>query len=309
MKRLTLVILFAAWALASCQRTDDSPAPEVWEVTAILTTTGLGDLGYNDQMYLGFCMMREELGCDVLVRFPESIADACHLADEWHDAPPVQNKHRLLVLCDETYSAHVKETGWTSTPDDTILQLDSEDESLPVYTRYISLYGGCQTVGQWLNDFIPSDDTRHAAVVLSNPYDKAVNEGREGFLAGAREAGVEVDTYYLCDEPGKGYALADSLYHLCYEIAPRTAFLLPLAGGSNNGVYRYGRENHEYPILTCALDSDLAYTSYSSVVGIMKNIDLLLLDFYRAWQSSTPQPQHATYDLSSGYVTVKEGLP
>ena len=307
MKQLLISALcvFSLLLLTSCDSTDDAAAgEETWEVTAILTTTGLGDLGYNDQMYLGFCYVREELDCDVIVRSPSSVADANAMAEAWMASKAPKNKHRLLVLCDETYSGLVRQEGWQSTDNSAILQLDSDDETLPVYTRSMPLYGACYAVGRMMNK-LPDSANKHAAVVMANNVDNAIVEGREGFVQGATEAGVSVDTYYLSDNAGEGYNLSDSIYHLCYAIAPETFFMLPLAGGSNNGVYRYGREKHDDNIMTCALDSDLAYTSYCSVFGIMKNIDQVILDFCRNWRAGTENEQHARCGIGSGYVEVQ----
>ena len=291
--------------VTACASNEDVVAgEETWEVTALLTPTGLGDMGYNDQMYLGFCYVREQLGCDVIVRSPSSIADASTMAGEWMSEEATKGKHRLLVLCDENYSEQIRQKGWQSTSDNTILLLDSDDETLPVYTRRMPLYGACYAVGRMMNQ-LSDTANKHAAVVMANNEDKTISEGREGFVRGATEAGVSIDTYYLSDKAGEGYNLSDSVYHLCYDIAPETFFMLPLAGGSNNGVYRYGREKHDDNIVTCALDSDLAYTSYCSVFGIMKNIDQVILDFCRNWKAGTENEQHARCGIGSGYVEVQ----
>ena len=305
-KAMTIVaVVIISLGFAACSDTEEEPqVTETWEVTALLTTTGLGDLGYNDQMYLGFCYVREELGCDVIVRSPSSAAEASAMAEEWMSAKVTTGQHRLLVLCDETYSEQVRQEGWQSTSDNVILQLDCNDETLPVYTRSMPLYGACYAVGRMMSE-LPDAADKHAAVVMANGEDKGIVEGRGGFAEGACEVGVNVDFYYLADKAGEGYNLADSVYHLCYDIAPETFFMLPLAGGSNNGVYRYGREKHANPIVTCALDADMAYTSYYSIFGIMKYVDQVILDFCRNWKDGTPNEQHAMCGLASGYVEIQ----
>lgn len=304
-KHILTVLAFAAGLLLSCSNQHGSDAVEdSWEVTAILTPMGLGDLGYNDQMYLGLCYVREQLGCNVITLNPASVHQADSMAMEWKTAKTVAGKHKLLILCDGNYGGIVSSMGWENSLTDAILLMDSTDDSLSVYTRYLSLYDACHEVGRKLPEFV-HDDSKSAAVVLANEWDQSICQARDGFLLGASECGVKVDTYYLNSNPGQGYSQADSLYHLCYEIAGNHAFLLPLAGGSNNGVYRYGREQHADTLWTCALDSDLSYLSRTIAYGIMKNIDQLLLDFCRSWRESEPLELHASYGLSSEYVNVE----
>lgn len=289
--------------MTACSK-DNAPVEEQWEVTAILTPTGLGDLGYNDQMYLGLCYIREQLDCHVFEKFPENVDDGIGLAKTWMQTPVVEGKHRLLILCDENYKQAVRETGWKNTEDNCILQLECQENDLDIYTRRIPLFGACHVVGRMCSETLP-DTSKHVAVVMANPQDFSINEGLEGFVEGAQEAGVKVDTYYLSQEQSLGYNLSQDLYHLCYQIAPRTGFLLPLAGGSNKGVYQYGRERHDDYIWTCALDADIAYTSYSASYGIMKYIDQLLLDFTRNWRNGQPNELHAICGLASGYIKVE----
>ena len=301
------MIFLASLCFTACSSDDDggdTQLPETWEVTAILTPTGLGDFGYNDQMYLGFCYVREELGCDVIVRSPSSVSEANDMTEEWMNAESVRGKYRLLVLCDESYSELVRQKEWQNTSYNAILQLDSDDNTLSAYTRAMPLYGACYAVGRMMNQ-VSGSDAKHAAVVMANSEDKGIKDGREGFIKGATEAGVTIDTYYLSDKASEGYNLSDSIYHLCYAIAPKTFFMLPLAGGSNNGIYRYGREKHDDNIVTCALDNDMAYTSYCSVFGIMKHIDQVILDFCRNWKNDVFNAEHVTCGIGSGYVEVQ----
>lgn len=273
-------------------------------MTAILSPTGLGDMGYNDQTYLGLCYIREQLECDVIDRFPTNADEGIAMAKAWMQEKPVTGKHRLLVLCDESYSAAVRQTGWKNSEDNCVLQLDSDDSDLDIYTRSMPLYGACHAVGQICKETLAGTD-KHAAVVLANPHDLSIKDGLEGFLEGARKAGVTVETHYLSNVAGAGYDKSEDLYHLCYDLSQTTGFVLPLAGGSNNGVYKYGREKHDAYIWTCALDSDLAYTSFSAAYGIMKYIDQLLLDFARNWINGQPNELHVVCGLASGYVKVE----
>jgi len=300
-----LLALTSLLCLTACS--DDEaidPVAEQWEVTAVLTPTGLGDLGYNDQMYLGLCYIREELDCEVVERRPSSTDQGIAMAKEWMQQTPQQGKHRLLILCDEGYEKAVRLMSWKNSEESSVLQLDCQDDDLDIYTRSMPLYGACRVVGRLCKETL-TDTDKHATLVLANPRDYSINEGKEGFLEGAQMKGVEVDVYYLSDEAGSGYSAADSLYHLCYEIAPQTGFLLPLAGGSNKGVYRYGRESHTHFIWTCALDSDLSYLSYSAAYGIMKYIDQMLLDFARRWKNGEPNEKHQICGLASGYTKVE----
>jgi len=300
---LTAITLLVGFSACSDEE-EVKPAVEQWEVTAVLTPTGLGDLGYNDQMYLGLCYIREQLGCDVIERRPSSLAEGRQMAMEWMQETPQKSKHRLLILCDEGYETALREQGWKNTTESAVLQLDCQDDDLDIYTRYMPLYGACHVLGRLCKETL-SDTGKHAALVLANPHDLSINDGMKGFIDGAVMERVGVTVYYLSWEAGCGYTDNEALYHLCYDIAPQTGFLLPLAGGSNKGVYQYGRENHSDFIWTCALDSDLSYVSYSAAYGIMKYIDQMLLDFARRWKNGEPNEKHAICGLASGYIKVE----
>jgi len=307
-KRILLAVLSAVvFALAFTACSDDEAIDSVaeqWEVTAVLTPTGLGDLGYNDQMYLGVCYIREQLDCEVVECRPSSTEQGRQMAKEWMQQTPQQGKHRLLILCDETYETAVRQQGWKNTDESIVLQLECMDDDLDIYTRYMPLYGACHVVGEMCKETL-ADTDKQVALVVANPYDLSINDGKEGFLEGAKEAGLEVKVHYMAEEAGMGFDQSEDLYHMCYDLAPTTGFILPLAGGTNKGVYQYGRESHNDYIWTCALDSDLSYLSYSSAYGIMKYIDQMLLDFARNWKNGEPNEKHAICGLASGYVKVE----
>ncbi len=299
-----LLVLTSLLNFTACSDDEVVAVAEQWEVTAVLTPTGLGDLGYNDQMYLGLCYIREQLGCEVVECRPSSTDQGIAMAKEWMQETPQQGKHRLLILCDEGYETAVRQLRWKNTTESAVLQLDCQDDDLDIYTRSMPLYGACYVLGRLCKETL-SDTGKHAALVLANPHDLSINDGRKGFIEGAVMESVGVTVYYLSWEAGNGYTDNEALYRLCYDIAPQTGFLLPLAGGSNKGVYQYGRENHSDFIWTCALDSDLSYLSYSAAYGIMKYIDQLLLDFARRWKNGEPNEKHAICGLASGYVKVE----
>jgi len=302
--RPLLLALVSLLCFTACSEDEGVEFAEQWEVTAVLTPTGLGDLGYNDQMYLGLCYIREQLGCQVVECRPSSIAEGQEMAKQWMQETPPKGKHRLLILCDERYETALRQLGWKNSDESAVLQLDCQDDDLDIYTRSMPLYGACRAVGRLCKETLSGSD-KHATLVLANPHDLSINDGKEGFLDGTKMEGVDVDIYYLSQEAGMGYTASDSLYHLCYEIASQTGFLLPLSGGSNKGVYQYGRESHSNFIWTCALDSDLSYLSYSSAYGIMKYVDQMLLDFTRRWKEGQPNDKHQICGLASGYVKVE----
>lgn len=296
-----LPVLAALLCLTACGKEAE---PNVqWEVTAVLPHSGLGDLGCNDQIYLGICCIREQLDCRVVERRPSGIAEGIEMAGQWMQQAPRKGQHRLLILCDEGYADAVRQQGWTNTDESAILQLDCQDAELDIYTRNMPLYGACFAVGRLCKETLEGTG-KHAALVMANPHDTSIGSGKEGFLEGAQMEGVETDVYYLQEQAGSGYTEPSDLYHLCFDIAPQTGFLLPLAGGSNKGVYEYGRESHSHVIWTCAVGSDLSYLSYTAAYGIMQYADLLLLDFTRRWREQQPNEKHLTCGLASGYVRV-----
>ena len=80
--------------------------------------------------------------------------------------------------------------------------------------------------------------------------------------------------------------------------------VLPIAGGSCQGILRYTRE---YPtaFFTAGMDVDQQQTSYAVAFSILKHIDRAVFDFISTWRSGQPINRHYSYGLASGYMEVK----
>jgi|GEM_PF-3459967 len=296
---LTILLVFTSCNKESNEAVDGSN--ETWEVLAILSPNGLGDLGYNDNVFYGLCLMRDSLNCRVETFAPDNFTDIESKVKDWVLLPSKANVHRLLVLCDSKCVDLVKKHGWANAENKDILLFDTYETSLPVYTRATLLYGASYVIGRTSGKYCKSVG-KHAALFVANNEDWAVREGAAGYLEGAKEEGAVVDTYYLYDEESRGYNMPDSAYHLCYEIAPTTGFVMPLAGSSNNGVYRYGRDAAKNTIFTCSVDEfDFSSVSFQSC-WITMDIGSYLLDFAKKWRAGTEQPLHSLAGLGSGYV-------
>lgn len=300
-------IFLLMFGLSSCSDDNDVTVndEESWEVMAILPHYGLGDIGYYDDMYLGLSQLRDSLGCKVYVNDVWFDDEAESMAQEWLNRQVGKNQHRLLVLGDGSYADFVKSNGWQNTPNTSILLMDT-DEDLPVYTRSLLLYGVCYLAGKYSKD-VERITGKGTALIVANNTDWAINQGAAGFIDGAKSQGIEVKKHIMYEhEYSRGYQSADSVYHLCYEIAPTTGFVLPLAGKSNEGVFRYGRDNRPDELWTCT-END-SYPNHSCF-NIWRSVSKLLLDFTNDWKAGKDMTQHEAYGLGSDYVDYLLPIP
>lgn len=81
-------------------------------------------------------------------------------------------------------------------------------------------------------------------------------------------------------------------------------FVLPLAGGSNNGIYKYSRETPFYLSLVIGMDTDCSWFSSRIPFSIVIHIDTLLVQYLTAWfEEREMEPSH-TYGMDSGMVDI-----
>ena len=292
--------------LAACQD-ESGPAEEqvaprdVPDVTVIHSPNGLGDRGYNDNLYKGIRECKNEYGFRLETHSPLSMDEAEQLMTDWMN-DSVSDGKRLLILGSSDFEPMLRAHAGLI-PDKArgeVLLLESRATDLPAYTFYLPIYGACYQAGSAAvllpNSFI-------SAVVCANPLEGPVADGQRGFEAGFKDnGGMLLDTYYLSDDD-RGYAMADSLYRLCYALEQNYGFVFPIAGGSSQGLLRFTRE---YPRTFYTAGMDVDQSGYSSRVtlSVVKHIDRAVYNFLAQWACGQTPPAHQRLGLSSGLVEV-----
>ncbi|MGN0220618.1 MAG: hypothetical protein ACI4BA_00640 [Prevotella sp.] len=274
-----------------------------WVVTAITSANGVGDRSYTDLIYAGLRQSENTLDIRLRVIVPASYEEAGQYIDAWLDDKAPAADHRLLIAASGEYEAYLSAKADRLPDGDNarVMLLESKTKDAPYYTVRLPSYGAGYTAG-YITPLLNGGDT--AAVILANTSESTIVNCHEAYRDGFHDAGGKrLDVYPLADDQ-TGYAMADSLYRLCYSLDGHYGMVMPIAGGSCQGVLRYTRENPS-AFFTAGMDVDQQENSYAVAFSILKHIDRAVLNFVTAWRSGQPLERHYSYGLASGYMEVK----
>jgi len=310
--KIVLVAFLTSLLCVGCSDDSQSDDASAYSVTVIFAPEGLGDRGYSDNIYRGVRQFEKENSIHTDFYNPSNYAELETLIQNWVDEgkDTVLSKYiskRLLITTDGAVSEIFKKhPEWKNSDYSSFLMLDSKNtESLDVYSRYVSLYGVSHLAGQLVYEL----GYHKSAVIAANPSSEAVSEAVDGFAYGYNLAGGTLDSsdiYYLDDGVG-GYDMADSAYRLTYNLdSLGYDFIFPVAGGSEEGVLRYSRENDDKPFYVCGMDVDRQAYSKKVVFSIVKRMDLVTKDFLALWMAGSAIKRDVSYGLESKFIEVIE---
>lgn len=274
-------------------------------IRVVFPVTGLGDRGYSDNIFEGVCRARERYApTHYLTVETYSVASTDRietLIDDWFRNPV--STRQLLIVSDGTLAPMFdRHPNWKTSPSNMVLILDSNRSDQPVYSRFLQLYGISHLAGQ----VVAGLKLAPAAVVLGNNQDFPLQESAAGFCDGYRIAGGNPDSISilpLSPNSSEGFNMADSLYRLSYRLdGEGYRFVLPVCGGSSNGLYRYTRQNDDASFYTCGIDVDAQNSSGKVLFSLLKRYDMVVEDFIGAWLDGQEQERHVTYGIGSEYL-------
>lgn len=268
-------------------------------------------MGYNDLIFNGL-LQAEESTTDMVMQYYSVSTDeeVCSVLDQWF--AETTSDPSLLVMASSEYRIIMqayRDRLATMPANKQVLQFEgSIADNLNLVTFQVSMYGASYLAGvaarEMLADTTVSGITlkKNAMVMLGTSIDPTILPAADGFSDGYRKVGWDgsVDTHCLSADYS-GYANALLGYQKMYEWSQRYSFFYPVAGGSNNGVFRYLRE---YPDkgYTCGMDVDQSGLCNAIIGSMVKHVDRLLNYYITTWMHTGALPPSATYDLSSGYV-------
>jgi basic membrane protein A len=290
-KLCKLVLLCVIVTLSGCS--DDSTSSEEQPcVTLVCPLGGFGDGGYNDLIMRGVMRSYEKHQMEMSVAYPSDMNEAKSLIAKF--CAEQSGKKRLLILADSNYGDLIDAA--TAVPDNsTILVADakSSSERQGVTTFYINRYGAFYLAGKM------AAPHQEATVIAAMPGDMRLEEAIAGFRNGY---GKKITTIYLADDT-EGYSMPDQAYKLTADI--ENSFIVPLAGGSNSGVYKYSRERNFYLSLIAGMDSDCQLLSNRVPFSIVINVDSIIEELIGTWYDSGLSKRHYEYGLADGGIEIK----
>lgn len=314
LNKLTLFSVFLMTCLLSACHEEDVFTPyhtEAPSIRIVYSTNGLGDLSYNDNIHYGIWQAKVKHGEDKLnmeVCSPTNMQMAEHVIDDWFNNR--FSPRQLLILGSPTYiSLLEKHPEWKASDGADVFIIDNDRQDLDIYSWYIPFNGISHFTGQILK----TAGLDKVAMVLANDKEYQLKETVRGFIDGITCAGGDIsdnDFYYLSDMPDGGFNVPDSLYHLCYTLDRKGYNLvIPIAGGSAQGVYRYTRQNQAVNpkgmFYTCGIDVDMQDYSDKVAFSIVKHTDKLVFEFIEDWIAQKPLQKFRTLGLDSDYVELK----
>ena len=146
--------------------------------------------------------------------------------------------------------------------------------------------------------------SRHAeaTIIGAHPNESIITDAIKGFTDGYEKHNTaKVNIIYLADDYS-GFAMPDSAYRLAGTLG--NSFIYPLAGGSNNGIYKYSREEPFELMLVAGMDADCSAYSNRIPFSVIIRTDKIIGNYLNMWLSTQEMPHHIVYVLESGYIDI-----
>ena len=276
----------------------DGPTPQI---IVMYSMGGLGDQSYNDKILQGIqrFKMNHYGEFDMYQYSPLNEEDAFRLLDDWLSLPE-SDIPALFIVAASDYESILSEMLHRKSPtkNKQILFFEGDfAEDLPVTTFRFSMYGAA-----YLGGVAAAAMGRESILVMLAYEEKVTGSASEGFQDGFLSVNPngKIDVTYLADD-WTGFIAAQDAYKKMSEWTQTYDFIFPVAGGSNQGIYRYTREYENAP-LTAGMDVDQSSLSNNIIGSLIKNIDRVIEEYLTAWLFEGVLPESTVLDLSSDYI-------
>ena len=299
---------------SSCSSDDDEPSPvktgPTPQIIVMYGPGGLGDQGYMDCILTGVQRFKRThyAEVDMYQYSPSTMDEAERLLSDWLSLPQ-SNIPALFVVASSDYESLVTEAlaEHSLTDNKRMLMFENDIQlDLPITIFRMSMYGASYLAGVTAGEYVKSlgEDVgiKDALILLAHPNDLTIAKSGAGFQSGFESVGLDATAYteYLADD-WTGYVSAQTAYQRMSKWSKSYAFVFPVAGGSNQGIYRYTREYFDSP-LTAGMDVDQSGLSRNITGSVIKRIDNVVYDFMETWLATGELPESTVFGLESGYV-------
>lgn len=294
-----ILVFFMMPMLYACSNDDGfSEQPIEARITVVTSISGPGDNGYNDQIIAGVMEVANSKNVEVSLIHPSTMDEAKSLFDNWKNKTTTEAK--LFVLAGSDYEELARTCGAGLDDKHNILVFESDGEGMPngIKTFNIARYGVSYLAG------CMAQDSEDAYILMAMKGDGTIEEAAQGFSDGYKKhsAKGQLHTGYL-SESVDGYSMPDSAYH--WTSTKYWSFVYPLAGGSNNGVYKYTRETLFTGLLVAGMDVDCSAYSIRVPFSVIIDIKKATADYISAWINGTELPNTRTFTLKDGITDIK----
>lgn len=296
--RLTYLLVVWLTLMVSCKKEETIVTDGRPQLTVITSISGLGDMGYNDMIMSGIMNFYYEQDINMSMFHPTDMEDVKRSVNDWCNSTAGTERKCLLLLADNAYEKILRELNVRLAYNQNILIFETESKDLPegVITFNIDRYGvaylaGCMAMKH-----------EAATVVAAMPdnyiLDRAIDGFRDGYCS---EGNTNFEVIYLA-ENDSGFRMQNKAYQITGEM--NNSFIFPVAGGSNNGVYKYSREDNIFLPLIAGMDVDCSYFSPRIPFSVVIHIDELVNEYLTAWTEGKDIEPYRTYGLESGVTDI-----
>ncbi len=307
-----LTILSLVSFACSSEEGEPNPVPThpTPQIIVLYGPSGLVDQGYMDCILTGVQNFKKKhyAEVDVYQYSPGTLEDAERLLTDWLSLPP-SNIPALFVVASADYEELVTDlfSQYSLTDNKRMLMFETDIESeLPITMFRMSMYGASYLAGvtaaEYANTLGEDDGSKDALILLAHPNDMTIAKAGMGFQAGFESTAIDANAFteYLADD-WTGYVSAQAAYQKMSNWSKSYSFIFPVAGGSNQGIYRYTREYPNSP-LTAGMDVDQSGLSRNITGCVIKHIDRLICDYMETWLATRELPESKVFGLESGYI-------
>lgn len=297
MKHLCLIFFVVCCIFLSCNHEEAADSSPEFHLTVVTSFDGLGDMGYNDLVMAGIMRFYEVNDVKLSLIRPHKTDDVNQILQNWLTATQHQN-NSLLVLAGSEYEQLFTNHSIQLSDNQQILLFESKNTKLPegVSTFCINRYGVSYLAG------CMAKKHEAATIIAAMKNNPILEESIQGFSDGYETySSKKAEVTYLSTGE-EGFAMADSAYRVASQIY--NAFIFPLAGGSNQGIYKYSREAIFYLPLIVGMDWDCSMYSDRIPFSMVVHIDWVVEKYLNEWVRLVPFPKHQTFGLNTGMTDI-----
>lgn len=298
MRKLTLILLML-FPLFSTSCVEIDPTLKYPIVYIIYPIEGLGDMGYVDNLYKGAVNAGTKHEIEIKHLMPSSLAEARLYLNTLVNEEISKVPH-LYIIAESSIESEVEAIINESSNNSrkSYLVWETSHKYTNASSVKLSMYGISYIAGKLAAKM---EDVDSVCIMKANPFVSALDEAEDGFIAGFGNSG-ETETLLLSGEAGRGFSLSSELYRKASEFN-KYDIILPLCGGSSNGLIRYCREYPDDSFYTIGIDADMSMYSSKVPFSCVKHTDLAIELCIEQWLNGS-LPQHQVMGLKEGMTEV-----
>ena len=289
----------------------DGTAEQSRAIVAFYAPAAIGDLSYGDAISLALHKSVFAHEITFVECFPADWNDAEQYATAYLSRTTGTDAAVLYVFCDGAYRAILESlSAQIAANDKQVLLIDSREVSASerIHTIFFPFYGMAFEAGVLANELIQESEL--IDIIIGDETNESLQVAVTAFKDGLGERSGEVSVNLTTDFAENGYDTAEELYWYYALMATVKqlgevvqSLILPLCGGSVQGILRYNRDYGEESAYTIGVDTDMSAYSDRVPYSLVKHIDAALEQCVTQWLGNA-LPHHQTLGLDAGFTEL-----